>query len=138
MSGGYYGRKVKFEWNGAEIPGVREKSFSVNGEAANVTSDEDQGVQFLLDEDAEASIEQGLSGVTKSTVFRAAKLAGDIQGEATITYPNGDVLVVTMNIGTYSEGQPYNEAVTFDTTLQSTGPWVYTPGSTGTSTGTAT
>lgn len=126
MSAGY-GRKIKFEWNGVEIPGVREKSFTVNGEAANVSSDEDLGIQVLLDEDAEVSIEYGLSGVTKSDALRAAKLSGNVRGEATITWENGAKLVFDANIGPYSEGQPYNEAVTFESSLMSSGAWVYTP-----------
>lgn len=126
-----YGRKVTFEWNGEEIPGVREKGLSINGEAANITADEDDGYQVLLDEDAESSIELALSGVTKSTVLRAAKANGDIRGAATVTWPNGDVLEFSANLGNYAEGMPYNEAITFDCPLQSSGEWTYTAGSTG-------
>jgi predicted secreted protein len=127
-----YGRKVTFEWNGDEVLGVREKGLSINGEAANITSDEDDGYQVLLDEDAEASIELSLSGVSKDTVFRAAKANGTIRGTATVTWTNGDTLTFDANLGSYSEGMPYNEAITFEVTLQSSGAWTYTAGSTGT------
>lgn len=126
---GEYGRKVSFLWDGVAVSGVREKSFSVNGEAVNVSSDEDSGVQVLLTEVAEASIEYSLSGVTKSDVLRAAKLAGTVRGTATITWENGAQLVFDANIQSYSEGQPYNDAVTFECALASSGSWTYTAGS---------
>ena len=121
-----YGRKISFTWEGSAIPGVREKSFSVNGEAVNVTSDSDSGLQVLLDEDAEASIEYSISGVTDSDVLRAAKLGGNIRGAVVITWGDGATLSFNANLGSYSEGQPYNEAVTFECTLVSSGAWTYT------------
>ena len=48
-----YGREVALTWNSAAILGVREKSLTIAGEPVNVTSDEDSGVQTLLDIDAE-------------------------------------------------------------------------------------
>lgn len=124
-----YGRKVDFLWNAAAILGVREKSLSINGEAVNVTSDEDDGVQILLAEDAETSVQIELSGVTKDTVLRVAKLAGgaSLQEDVTLTYTNGDAISGTFQLGPYSEGQPYNEAVTFTASLMSTGAVTYTP-----------
>jgi predicted secreted protein len=128
MSGGFYGRKVKFEWDGDEIEGIREKSLTLNGEQANVSSDEDDGVRHLLAEDDEFSIDFELSGVTKSSVLRVAKINGNIQEEVTITYPNGDEIKGTFNLGAYTEGQPYNDATTFSATLHSTGDVTFTAG----------
>lgn len=128
MSGGFYGRKVLFTWDGAAIDGVREKSLTLNGEQANVSSDEDDGVRHLLAEDDEFSVDFELSGVTKSRVLRAAKLNGAIQETLVITYPNGDVITGTFNLGAYSEGQPYNDATTFSATLHSTGDVTFTAG----------
>jgi len=128
MSGGFYGRKVTFEWNGDAIDGVREKNLSLNGEQANVSSDEDDGVRHLLAEDDEFSVDIELSGVIKSSVLRAAKISGQIQETATIVYPNGDTITGTFNLGAYSEGQPYNDAVTFSATLHSTGDVTFTAG----------
>ena len=124
-----YGRKVDFLWNASAVLGVREKSLSINGEPVNVTSDEDDGVQALLAEDAESSVQIELSGVTKDTVFRVAKLGGGaaLQEDVSLTYTNGDELSGTFHLGAYSEGQPYNEAVTFTATLMSTGAVTYTP-----------
>ena len=124
-----YGRKVVFTWDTAPIFGVREKSLSVNGEAVNVTSDEDDGVQMLLAEDAETSVQIELSGVTKDNILRTAKMAGGaaLRADVTLTYSDGGTTVGTFQLGPYSEGQPYNEAVTFTASLMSTGAVVYTP-----------
>lgn len=124
-----YGRKVAFTWNGSAVLGVREKSLSLNGEPVNITSDEDDGIQKLLNEDAEFSVQIELSGVTKDDIFRTAKMAGgaELQKTATLTYSDGAVLSGTFHLGAYSEGQPYNEAVTFSATLMSTGAVTYTP-----------
>jgi predicted secreted protein len=127
--GAFYGRKVVFEWDSGEIDGVREKSLSVNGEPVNVTSDEDDGIQILLDEDAELSVTIELSGVTKSDVLRDAKLNGDLTNTATLTYPDGAVISGTFQLGNYTEGQPYADATTFTATLMSSGPVTYTRGS---------
>lgn len=128
MSGGFYGRKVTFTWDGDAIDGVREKSLTLNGEQANVSSDEDDGVRHLLAEDDEFSVDFELSGVTKSNVLRAAKINGAIQETLVITYPNDDVITGTFNLGAYSEGQPYNDATTFSATLHSTGDVTFTAG----------
>lgn len=124
-----YGRDVGFTWNAMPVLGVREKSLTVNGEPVNVTSDEDNGVQVLLSEDAETSVQIELSGVTKDAVLKEAKLAGGaaLQATAELTYTDGGVLSGTFHLGPYSEGQPYNEAVTFTATLMSTGAVTYTP-----------
>jgi len=125
-----YGRKVAFTWDSSSVLGVREKSLSINGEPVNVTSDEDSGVQQLLSEDAETSVQIELSGVTKDSIFREAKITGgaSLQATAELTYTDGGVLSGTFQLGPYSEGQPYNEAVTFTATLMSTGAVTYTPG----------
>lgn len=127
---GEYGRKVELQWGSASLLGVREKSLSVNGEPVNVTSDEDDGVQILLTEDAETSVQIELSGVTKDDVLRDAKISGGaaLQETVTLTYTDGGILTGTFHLGPYSEGQPYNEAVTFSATLMSTGPVTYTGG----------
>lgn len=125
-----YGRKVTLTWGAAQLLGVREKSLSINGEPVNVTSDEDDGWQMLLTEDAENSVQIELSGVTKDTVLRQAKLTGgaSLNEDVTLTYSDGSTITGNFQLGPYSEGQPYNEAVTFTATLMSNGPVTFTAG----------
>jgi predicted secreted protein len=116
-----YGRNVVFTWDGVAVK-AREKSLTIDGEAANVTDDGDSGWQVLLDEDAEVSVSIELTGVYKDPVFREAKIAGTIQETATLTYADGRTITGTFNLGSYSEGQPYNDAITYTASFMSTGP----------------
>ena len=122
------GREVDFKWNGLPLLGVREKNIAFNGEPINVTSDEDQGWRTLIpDVPNENQIDITLSGVSKDTRLRTDWFAGTRTRTAAFTYPNGDVITGTFMISAYSEGNPYNDATTFECTLQSTGIVTYTP-----------
>lgn len=127
MTDGFAGRAVTFTWNGATVKGVREKGITYNGEAINVTSDEDAGWRTLLDVSAEDSIDVSLSGVTKDEVLANAYLTGQRTGDVVLEYPNGRVLAFTAYLANYAETGPYNNAVTFTASLQSTGLPTYTP-----------
>jgi predicted secreted protein len=131
MAGGFYGREVEFTWDTTPLTGIREKGLEINGEAANVTADDDAGIQALLDTDAELAHAINISGVstTGADLFRYAKGTGDIQGTATLTYKNGYTISGTFNIGSFSEGLPYNGESTFQLTLNSTGVVTHTQGS---------
>lgn len=125
----YYGRKVAFYWDGVRLPGIREKGLTINGEAVNVSADEDSGIQMLLDEDAEASIELSISGLDESATLRTAKLSGSVQGTAKLVWPTGEELEWTANLAGLEFGMTYNDATTVSGTLQSTGTWTHTPAS---------
>ena len=121
------GRDVDFEWNGAPVLGVREKSAASNGEPIDVTSDEDNGWRTLLTVPGQNEVEISLSGVTKDTRLKVDWFAGTRTRVATFTYPNGDVLTGSFFMANFNEGITYNDAITFECTLQSTGVVVYTP-----------
>lgn len=127
MADGFAGRAITFTWNGLTVKGVREKGITFNGEAINVTSDEDSGWRTLLDVSAEDSIDISLSGVTKDDVLANAMLTGARTGTARLEYPNGRVIEVEAFLATYAETGPYNNATTFTATLNSTGLPTYTP-----------
>jgi predicted secreted protein len=127
---GTLGRTIILKWNGAKIGGVREKSLAINGEPVDVTDDDSSGYRELLAEDGSKSIDIGVSGVTKSTVLRAAKLAGGAAtiGAVTLEYPDGSILSLDCKLASYNETDPYQDAVTFEASLQSTGAYSYIPG----------
>lgn len=125
---GRIGRKVEFRWNEVLIPGVREKSAACNGAPINVSSDESDGWQYLLSEAGENSVTISISGVTKSDALKAAWFSGARTQEATLGYPDGGELEGTFFLASYTEGDPYNEASTFQAELQSAdGAVAYTP-----------
>lgn len=120
---GYKGRKVLFTWNGAVIPGVREKGITLNGEPVDLTSDDDNGWRQLMEDNgpAQKQVDVSLSGVTKSSTLKDNWFAGDQVGEVVITYPDGSSISGTFYLNNYSEGNPYNDAATFEASLQSSG-----------------
>lgn len=124
---GFLGRQIIFEWGGIQIPGVREKGVAMNGEAVNVTSDEDGGWQKLLEVAGENSVELSLGGVTKNEQLKQDWFAGDRTKSVEITYPDGGQITGTFFMANYTDTGPYNDATTFEATLQSTGQVTYTP-----------
>jgi len=123
----YLGRAVILEWGDAQILGVREKGVTYNGEAVNVSSDEDGGWRKLLEEAGENSVDIAISGVVKDDSLKIAWATGERTKTATLTYPNGAVVSGEFYLATFTDTGPYNDASTFEGTLQSTGAVTYTP-----------
>lgn len=118
---GFAGREIELTWDSNPIDGVREKGISLNGEPINVTSDEDDGKQTLLDISAEDSVTITISGVTKSSDLRDDWFSGSRTATATLTYPDGYSITGTFFLSTYEETGTYNDATTFTATLNSSG-----------------
>ena len=118
---GFAGREIELTWGSNPIDGVREKGISLNGEPINVTSDEDDGKQTLLDISAEDSVTITISGVTKSSDLRDDWFNGNRTATATLTYPDGYSITGTFFLSTYEETGAYNDATTFTATLNSSG-----------------
>lgn len=128
MADGFIGRALILTWDGSVVPGVREKGVALNGEAIDVTSDENLGWRTLLSEAGQNQVDLSVSGVTKSRVLRQAWFSGNRTQEVIIEYPDGDTITATFYLATYNETGTYNDATTFEATIQSTGPVVYVAG----------
>lgn len=124
---GHLGRSVAFTWGGAAVLGVQEKGVTVNGEAVDISSDENSGWRTLLSEPGEKQVDISISGVVKDKVFITDLFAGTIQKTVTITYPNGSVISGTFHLVSTAETHPYKTATTFEATLQSSGAVTFTP-----------
>lgn len=120
------GRTIELTWGGVAIPGVREKSVALNGEAIDITSDDSLGWRELLsDNPAENQVNISLSGVTKTFALKQDWFANDRMKAVTITYPDGSVLSGNFYMANYTDTGPYNDAITFETELQSSGVVAY-------------
>lgn len=129
---GLIGRKIVFTWKGAEIDGVREKGLSLSGEAIDISADEDDGVRSLLGDSSQDQLDLSLNGVTKNDTLMRAWMEGKADttkkiGAVTLTWPDGRSISGDFRLNSYTETGTYNDAVTFEATLQSTGAWVYVP-----------
>lgn len=129
---GRVGRQVNFLFGGNSpadaILGVREKNLELNGEPIDVTSDEDSGVRTLLDNiSAQDEVGISLSGLVKGTRLKSAWFDNERTQACTFEYPDGSTIAGTFYLSSYTEGEPYNDAATFEATLMSSGPVTYTP-----------
>lgn len=122
------GRQITFEWDGAEILGVREKGVTLNGDPIDTGSDEDDGWrQVLTDIAAEDKVDISISGVTKDNTLKNAWFSRERTAVVTITYKNGDIITGSFFLTSHDEKAPFKDAVTFDAKLVSTGPVTFTP-----------
>lgn len=126
------GRSITFTWGNdsppEEIPGVREKSAALNGEPIDITADDSSGWRELLSVAAQDQVDISLSGVTKNDALKQDWFGGTRTQVATITYEDGGVLTGTFFLVSYTDTGAYNDAVTFEAELQSSGTVTYTPG----------
>jgi predicted secreted protein len=123
------GRKVTLTWGGVVIDGCREKAVALNGEPVDITSDDDLGWRTLLEDDpAENQINLSVSGVTKSQALKASWFTNARMGEAIFTYPDGTTITGQFYLGSFTETGPYNDALTFEAELQSSGEIIYSAG----------
>lgn len=124
---GHLGREVIFEWGGKEIPGVRQKAIALAGEGIDTTSDENDGWRTLLADSGVNTVEITISGVTKSRALKNDWFKGTRTKVVVLEYPDGHTLSGTFRLASFTDTGPYNEAMTFEATLQSTGPVTLTP-----------
>lgn len=129
------GRKVTFTpvSVGSPIAGMRTKTITINNEPIDITSDDDLGWRTLLESDpALRSIDIAVEGVTKDGDLIAIAAGGGDQlvEEYALTFEGIGTFTGDFYIGTMELGAPYNEAVTFSTTISSTGVMNYTPATT--------
>ncbi len=122
------GRELLIKRGSVVIAGVRSKSASVNGEAVDITSDDDSGFRTLLSVVGTKSMDLSVEGVTKDATLRAAMLSGTslLLTDVSLEYPNGDTITGDFFLSSLEESAPYNEAATFSASLQSSGEFTYT------------
>ena len=122
------GRNVTLTWGGAGIAGVKEKSFTLNNEPIDITSDDDGGWRTILDEPGQKQVELKVSGVTKDRQLIADWFANSLRQAAVLTHEDGAKISGDFFLSEYSDKGNFKDAVSFDATLMSTGTIVYTAG----------
>lgn len=131
------GRELLLKKGGTVIAGLRNVTISWGGESINVTSGEDSGQRLLLAASGEEQIDLSFDGLTKDSVLRDIALGSSSKmlTDVTIEWPifdsvtNSDPADISGNFrfSSYEEGAPYQDAITFSGTLESSGAWTYDP-----------
>lgn len=126
----YLGRDLILKKNNVVVAAIRSKSMTVGIDNVDVTTDDENGYRTLLSEAGQVSLDLAFDGVEEDGVLRDLALSGgpnQSYTDFTLTWPNGDVLSGTFNLGGYEESGTYNDAVTFSSSLQNSDEWTYTP-----------
>ena len=114
------GRKVTISVGGSVVAVARTKSLTINNEPVNVTTDGDDGIQQLLNDPGEKSVEISLEGLGDQDSFITKALSNDLIEELILNY---GTFTITGDFfqASYSEGLPYNDSITFTASYQSSG-----------------
>ena len=114
------GRKVTIKIGGNVIAAARTKNLTINNEPVNVTTDGDDGIQTLLAEPGEKAVSVSVEGLGDQTALVDVALGDDLIEAVEFDYGtftiSGDFFQAS-----YTEGQPYNDAITFTAEYQSSG-----------------
>lgn len=126
------GRRVTFtpSGSGVALTGVRTTSLTIGNEPIDITSNDDNGFRKFLDEDpAMRMLDVSVEGITKDPTLIAIAAAGGAGLVAEYELDMGQFGKFTgdFHIGNLQLGMPYNEAITFSCTIQSSGEYTYTP-----------
>ena len=125
------GRELLVKRGSSVIAGIRTKGVAFNGEAIDVTTDDDSGYRTMLADAGTYSVDLSIEGITKDNDLRATVMAAGslMLTDITIEYPNGDELSGDFFLTSLEESGTYNDAVTFSGSLQSSGTFTFTAAS---------
>jgi TP901-1 family phage major tail protein len=128
------GRKLKLEYSidsGTTytlLASVREKSINKASEPIDVSTDDSDAHRTLLAEPASRSVDISVSGVSDDEYLMtqiSAATASLVFEYIRVTYPDGATDTGTFFLNSLSRTGSYQDAVTFEASLQSSGVIVY-------------
>lgn len=132
MPDGFLGRDISLTWGGNSpgdvILGIREKGIEINGEAVDVTTDDEDGWRKVLATPGQKEVTISLSGVTRDNRLKSDWFGDRRIQPAIFTYPDGSTISGDFYLASYNETGTYNEATTYEAELQSTGVILFTAG----------
>ena len=110
------------------IAAIRTKNPTIAREPVDVTADDDNGWRVLLDVPGQQQIDLSFSGITENDELIAAIFAGSASFEdIIIVLPSGATVQGNFFFNNLSLTGEYNNAVTFEGEMQSSGEPTFTP-----------
>ena len=122
------GRELVLKRGTTVVAGVRTKAMAITRAGIDVTSDDDAGFRTMLGEPGQLELNVSVSGVTKDDVLRADAVNGVTLQAYTLEFEDGSTVTGNFFLATYTETGTYNEAVTFEAEIQSSGTFTFTAG----------
>ena len=129
VGAGVLGRDLILTVGGQPVAGVTSKGVSIANEPVDVSTDDASGYRELLAEAGSQAVDISLSGITKnlellrSCVVNASKVYALVW-----TWTDGSTLTLDGFMSSYSSTGEFNGAETFESAFQSTGTYVFAPG----------
>jgi predicted secreted protein len=128
------GRKLLLKKDSTVLAGLRTKSLAWSGESVDMTTAEDDGKRLLDELSGQEQIDISIDGIMKGSTLRDLVLGSSSKmlTDVTIEWPASESgatpakLSGDFRLSAYEEGAPYNDAITFSGTLESSGDWTYT------------
>ena len=129
MPKGYSGRQLVVEKNDEPIGGIRTKSFTIENEPIDVTTDDDDGIRKLLSEFAGTrSIDLSFDGIFKDeTLLENAQNGTNFTDTWTIVLPSGGNISCEFFFTSLEISGEHEDAVEISGEAQSADEWTYTP-----------
>lgn len=125
--GKFVGRDVTLEKDGTKVAALQSKSITINNEAIDVTSDDDDGFMTLLGDSGTRSIEISAEGFVADDTLIAASVGGTaLIKEYTINLGTLGTIVGDFRLNEVEVGAEHDEATSISLTIQSTGEFNYT------------
>lgn len=122
------GRELVLKRGTTVVAGVRTKAMAITRAGIDVTTDDDSGFRTMLGEPGQKELNVSVSGVTKDDVLRADAVNGATLQAYTLEFEDGSTVTGDFFLATYTETGTYNEAVTFEAEIQSSGTFTFTAG----------
>jgi predicted secreted protein len=115
---------------GTPIAGVRMSNVSVDATPITVTDKDSGGLQeFLAGRSSSKALAFAVDGVEDDGVLQTLALTPGtdmLLTDLTFALSSGVVISGDFFFGSYAEGNPYEEATTFNASFASSGLWTYT------------
>ena len=124
------GRTLVIKKGGTKLAAIRTKTVAWNGEPVDVTTDDDSGFRTLLSNAiGQEQIDLSGDGVAIDSILRDIAFdpaLGKQLTDITIEFPDGEIISGNFQFVSFEEVGPYQEAMTFTYSMQSSGQWTYT------------
>ena len=129
MSGDTIGRKVTISIAGTIVATARTKSLTINNSSINVTADDDAGIQKLLDDMGEKSVDISVDGMRLAAVTDLLDLSLTATPKAAVIFDFNGAYTIEGDFfqNSYAENMAYNDAVTFSSSFSSQAAVTRTP-----------
>lgn len=116
------GRKVIIEVDGDPVASCQTKTFTINKEPIDITTDDDDAWRTLLDGDpGSRSVEIKVDGIAKSTALMNQILNNDALVVITVDMPGLGNYSGSFAMTSLELGAPHDNAVKFSASFQSSG-----------------